>query len=98
MTSTSIIVGFNSSSAGLCKKPYPMRSQATWSSWKLTSRLSLSKWNDGVISFSGKKTISVQSDDNRNKRNSFAVYANSVPGAPSPSGPPMCHGKAEARE
>ncbi|KAL6512055.1 hypothetical protein OROGR_021652 [Orobanche gracilis] len=88
MTSTSIIVGFNSSSAGLCKKPYPTRSQAALSAWNLTSRLSLSKWNDGVICFSGNKTIPVQSD-NKNKRNSFAVYANSVPGAPSPFGPPM---------
>ncbi|KAL6515572.1 hypothetical protein OROHE_018606 [Orobanche hederae] len=87
MTSTSIIVGYSSSSAGLCKKPYPTRSQAVLSSWNLISRLSLSKWNDGVISLSGNKTRSLQSD-NKNKRNSFAVYANSVPGAPSPSGPP----------
>ncbi|KAL6492864.1 hypothetical protein OROGR_032623 [Orobanche gracilis] len=88
MAGTSIIAVYKSCSAGLCAKPYPTRSQAALS-WNPISRLSLSsKLNNGAISFLSNKTRSLQSDNNRTKRNSFAVYANSVPGAPSPSGPP----------
>ncbi|GFP89766.1 hypothetical protein PHJA_001120400 [Phtheirospermum japonicum] len=66
-------------------KPYP-RSQAL--AWNPISRLSLSNFKD-QIDFLGNKTR-VQSNINT-KRNSFAVYANSVPGVPSPSGPPSSH-------
>ncbi|KAI3464479.1 hypothetical protein Pfo_021142 [Paulownia fortunei] len=78
---SSIIVG-HKSSTGLYLKPYP-RSRAL--SWNPISKLSVSKCKD-EIGFWGNKTR-VQFDS-KTKRNSFSVYANSVPGAPLPSGPP----------
>ncbi|KAL8485549.1 hypothetical protein ACS0TY_027735 [Phlomoides rotata] len=53
--------------------------------WNPISRLAVSKCKNDEMSFWGNKTRLQY--DNTTKRNSFVVYANSVPGAPLPSGP-----------
>ncbi|KAK4429681.1 hypothetical protein Salat_1268700 [Sesamum alatum] len=79
---SSIMVG-HKSTALIRTKPYP-RSQVLY--WNPISTLGVSKYRDDQISFRENKTRVMS--DNITKRNSFVVYANSVPGAPLPSGPP----------
>ncbi|KAL3638797.1 hypothetical protein CASFOL_016704 [Castilleja foliolosa] len=82
MTS-SIMVGYKSSF--LYMKPYS-RSQALSSN--PISRLSVSNFDDEIV-FPSNKTRA--QSNIITKRNHFTVYANSVPGNPSPSGPPSSH-------
>ncbi|GER49207.1 plastid-targeted protein 4 [Striga asiatica] len=79
---SSIVAGYES--CGLHRKPYPNPSSRAALFWNPFSKLSLSNWQNDPICFSIKKMQTRY----RTKRNSFAVYANSVPGAPLPSGPP----------
>ncbi|KAL0438058.1 UNVERIFIED_CONTAM: hypothetical protein Slati_2288800 [Sesamum latifolium] len=80
---SSIMVG-RKSTALIRTKPYPMSQQVLC--WNPIS--TFSKCRDDEISLCGKKTR-VMSDYYKTKRKClFVVYANSVPGAPLPSGPP----------
>ncbi|KAL0314283.1 UNVERIFIED_CONTAM: hypothetical protein Sangu_2272700 [Sesamum angustifolium] len=81
-----MIVG-HKSTALIRTKPYPRSQQVLC--WNPISKLGMiSKCRDDGISFWGNKT-GVMSNNYKTKRNClFVVYANSVPGAPLPSGPP----------
>ncbi|CAA0827878.1 Unknown protein [Striga hermonthica] len=71
-------------SFGLHRKPYPNPSSRAARFWNPFSRSSLSNRQTDPMCFSIKK----MQTHYKTKRNSFAVYANSVPGAPLPSTPP----------
>ncbi|KAK6114826.1 hypothetical protein DH2020_007095 [Rehmannia glutinosa] len=79
---SSIIVGHKSTSNFHMIKPYP-RSQALY--WSPISRLSFLNSTEKMGSFGNKMRLQ---SNNSHFRNSFGVYANSVPGDPLPSGPP----------
>ncbi|KAL7118003.1 hypothetical protein ACP275_03G108500 [Erythranthe tilingii] len=82
MASSMMIVGHKS--AGFYANPNS-RSSHSKLSWNPISKLAFAS----EIGFLGKKTRVVQYCDNhKTKRNSFVVYASSLPGAPLPSGPP----------
>ncbi|CAI9786640.1 unnamed protein product [Fraxinus pennsylvanica] len=78
MSMASFIVG--SSSSGLHIRPY---SKVQTLSWNPISKLGFSKQKDPSCVWSN----SLVQCSNKNTRN-FVVYASSVPGVPSPSGPP----------
>ncbi|KAG8378298.1 hypothetical protein BUALT_Bualt08G0122900 [Buddleja alternifolia] len=83
MSSIAISIVFGYKSSSLHIKPYSRSSRSL--AWNPISKLPISKSKDEISLWNNKRGMQC---DNKAKRKSFVVHANSLPGAPLPSGSP----------